>query len=58
MKNNPHPHLNPLPDGEETLLSPPLQGEGQGGDGGKRNLATKVADSSSYGDKNEKKSLQ
>ena len=27
----PHPHLNPLPDGEERF--PPLQGEGQGGDG-------------------------
>jgi len=29
-----HPHPNPLPEGEgECLLFPPLQGEGQGGDG-------------------------
>ena len=28
---NPHPHLNPLPEGED--ITPPLQGEGQGGDG-------------------------
>ncbi|MDO8445037.1 MAG: type II secretion system protein [Deltaproteobacteria bacterium] len=32
-ENQPHPHLNPLPEGEETFLFPPLQGEGQGGDG-------------------------
>ena len=30
---NPHPHLSPLPEGEETILLPPLQGEGWGGDG-------------------------
>ncbi len=23
-----HPHLNPLPEGEETFSFPPLQGEG------------------------------
>lgn len=28
-----HPHLNPLPEGEEILLSPPFQGEDQGGNG-------------------------
>ena len=32
-ENQPHPHLNPLSAGEETILFPPLQGEGQGGDG-------------------------
>ncbi|MBI3753098.1 MAG: hypothetical protein HY266_03510 [Deltaproteobacteria bacterium] len=32
-ENLPHPHLNPLPEGEETILLPPLQGEGWGGDG-------------------------
>ena len=31
-----HPHLNPLPEGEEIFSFPPLQGEGQGGDGVKR----------------------
>ena len=30
----PHPHLNPLPEGEETdIFLTPLQGEGRGGDG-------------------------
>ncbi|MBI5327351.1 MAG: peptidoglycan DD-metalloendopeptidase family protein [Deltaproteobacteria bacterium] len=30
---NSHPHLNPLPEGEETILLPHLQGDGMGGDG-------------------------
>jgi len=30
---NAHPHLNPLPEGEESSYFPPFQGEGQGGDG-------------------------
>ena len=25
--------LNPLPEGEETIILPPFQGEGRGGDG-------------------------
>ena len=29
----PHPHLNPLPEGEEATSLPPFQGEGWGGDG-------------------------
>jgi len=31
-----HPHPSPLPDGEGAHLFPPLQGEGQGGDGADR----------------------
>jgi|GEM_PF-4922842 len=38
-ENLPHPHLNPLPDGEEKL--PPLQGEGRGGDGCKNIFGAK-----------------
>ena len=50
-----HPHLNPLPEGEETILLnpfhdggerillPPLQGEGQGGDGVKYIFGTNLA---------------
>src|SRR3972149_454196 len=38
VRSQTHPHLNPLPEGEETLLSPHLQGEGQGGDGVEKEL--------------------
>lgn len=41
-QNQPHPHLNPLPEGEESFFSPPLQREGQGGDGVKVAFETEV----------------